>query len=157
MRDNLLENFSYFLFKIAKIVFKIALYFLIMYFIGIALFNFGNKLFHETAMDTNEPKEIIFEIKSDDSLSEVAKNLKEAGLIEDPFIFKFRATIYKTKLTPNIYSLKTSMTIKNMLDIFDSPTENYIVLRNEDEEEDVYQLSPEIDMEETSTDSEEEE
>lgn len=94
-------------------------------------------------MTNGEGEEIVFEIKNGDTVDDIAENLKTAGLIDDPFVFKFRAKIYKTNFTPNVYNLKTSMTIKNMLDIFDEQEQEYIVSTTESL--DVYQLSPEED------------
>lgn len=142
-KGNFLENFSYFLMGIAKFLFKLAIFLVIIYVIGIRLFGFGHRLFYERAIDSGDGKEIIFEIKKGEDVKKIADNLVDAKLIDDPLAFVFRAKIYKTKFTPNVYNLKTNMTIKNMLDIFDSPSEENIVkIENEGE---VYQLSPEED------------
>ena len=51
---------------------------------------------------------------------DIAKKLVGAGLIDDEIAFRFRSIIYKIKFAPGNYTLKTNMTIKNMLDIFDN-------------------------------------
>lgn len=141
MGNNLLENISYVFLRIAKIFIKIAIFFVVIYLIGMQLFKFGYRLFYERAVAEGEGTEVVFEIKNDDTVDMIADNLEKAGLIDDKLAFKFRAKIYKTDFTPNIYNLKTSMTIKNMLDIFDSPTNDNIVTTLSTE--DVFQLSPE--------------
>ncbi|MBR3288206.1 MAG: endolytic transglycosylase MltG [Lachnospiraceae bacterium] len=141
MNNNLLENISYVFVKIAKIFVKVALFFVIVYLIGMQLFKFGYRLFYERAVAEGEGTEVVFEIKNYDTVDMIADNLQKAGLIDDKLAFKFRSKIYKTNFTPNIYNLKTSMTIKNMLDIFDSPSNENIVVTLSTE--DVYQLSPE--------------
>lgn len=142
MRDSFLENFAYFMIKMAKFFVKLAIFCVVIYLLGMKLFAFGHRLFYEKAMDSEEGKEIVFEIKNDDTIDTVATNLKNAGLIDDPLVFKFRAKIYKTNLTPNVYNLKTTMTPKNILDIFDSPSEeNLAVIAKPDES--VYELAPE--------------
>lgn len=151
MGNNTLENLSYFFVKLAKFFVKLAIFFVVIYLIGIRLYSFGYKLFYEKAMTDGEGKEVVFEIKDNDTVDNIADNLKTAGLIDDTFVFKFRAKIYKTNFTPNVYNLKTSMTIKNMLDIFDNPSGDDIVLRNATE--DIYQLSPE-DNEEVEVETE---
>ena len=145
MHNETLEKLSYVFMKLAKFFVKLAIFFVVIYFIGIRLFNFGYKLFYESAMDKGEGKEIVFEIKDSDTVEDIAENLKNAGLIDDTLVFKFRAKIYKTNFTPNVYNLKTSMTIKNMLDIFDNPSEDNIVIKPATA--DIYQLSPEEDDE----------
>ena len=153
MKNRALEKLSYAFIRLAKFFVKLAIFVVVIYLIGIRLFNFGYRLFYERALDDGEGKEIVFEIKSDDSVDTIANNLKNAGLIDDTLAFKFRAKIYKTNFNPNIYNLKTSMTIKNMLDIFDEPSKNDIATTLESI--DVYQLSPEDEgeNEEESTDA----
>ena len=151
MVNNTLENLSYVFVKIAKFFVKLAIFFVVIYLIGIRLYNFGYKLFYEKAMTEGEGKEVVFEIKNNDSVEDIADNLKKVGLIDDPFVFKFRAKIYKTNLTPNVYNLRISMTIKNMLDIFDNPSGDDIVIQSATE--DIYQLSPE-DNEEVEVETE---
>lgn len=119
MRNNPLENLSKFMMALAKFFVKLAIFCVVIYFIGIRLFDFGHKLFYEKPVEEGQGREVVFEIKQGDSEEVVAENLKKAGLIEDTIVFRFRAKIYKKKLKPNTYTLKTSMTIKNMLDIFD--------------------------------------
>ena len=151
MGNNTLENLSYVFVKIAKFFVKLAIFFVVIYLIGIRLYNFGYKLFYEKAMTEGEGKEVVFEIKNNDSVEDIADNLKKVGLIDDPFVFKFRAKIYKTNFTPNVYNLNTGMTIKNMLDIFDNPSGDDIVIQSATE--DIYQLSPE-DNEEVEVETE---
>lgn len=143
MKNNTLENLSFIFVKLAKFFVKLAIFFVVIYLIGVRLFDFGYKLFYEKAMADGEGQEVVFEIKNGDTVDDIAENLKSAGLIDDPFIFKFRSKIYKTNFTPNVYNLRTSMTIKNMLDIFDEQEQEYIVSTTESF--DVYQLSPEED------------
>ena len=141
MNNNYLESISNFFMALAKFFVKLAIFCVVVYAIGIRLFNFGHRLFYEKAIDPDNVKEVVFEIKQDDTVDEIANNLKQAGLIDDIFVFKFRAKIYKIKFTPNTYNLNTSMNIKNMLDIFDSPSVENIV--STERNNDIYQLSPE--------------
>ena len=153
MKNNTLEKLSYLFLKIAKFFVKLAIFCVIIYFIGMQLFNLGHRLFYERALASDESgEEIVFEIKNGDTADVIANNLEKAGLIDDTLAFKFRAKIYKTNFTPNVYSLKTSMTIKNMLDIFDSPTSNDIIVTQGTDE--VYQLSPEEDLVEDTEETE---
>ena len=141
MSNNLLENISYGFLKVAKFFIKLAIFFVVIYFLGMQLFRFGYRLFYERAVAEGTGEEIVFEIKNDETVDEIANNLVKVGLIDDKLAFKFRAKIYKTDFTPNVYHLKTSMTIKNMLDIFDNPTVDDIVSTLSTD--DVFQLSPE--------------
>lgn len=141
MGNSVLENISYAFVKVAKFFVKLAIFCVVIYLLGMQLFKFGYRLFYERAVAEGDGEEIVFEIKNNESVDEIADNLEKAGLIDDKLAFKFRAKIYKTDFTPNVYNLKTSMTIKNMLDIFDSPSDDVVVTTLSTDE--VFQLSPE--------------
>ena len=143
MQNSFLENLSRVFVGLAKFFFKLAIFCVAIYLIGMRLFDFGHRLFYERAVSDGDGEVIVFEIKQGETAEEIAKNLEKAGLIDDTLAFKFRSKIYKTNFTPNVYNLKTNMTIKNMLDVFDSPTSDYINETTEVSE--VYQLSPEDD------------
>ena len=142
MRNVFLEKLSYGFVRVAKFFVKLAIFCVVIYLIGMRLFDFGHRLFYERAVDSGDGREVVFEIKNGDDADSIASGLKEVGLIDDTLAFKFRAKIYKTTFTPNVYNLKTNMTIKNMLDIFDDPTGDYIA-ETTSIEQDVYQLSAE--------------
>ena len=146
MGNDFLENLSVFFMKLATFFVKLAVFFIVIYLIGIRLFDFGHRLFYEKSLTSEEDAtQVVFEIKQEDTVDTIAENLEKAGLIDDKLAFKFRAKIYKTIFNPNVYNLNTSMTIKNMLDIFDSPTSENIVIETSDGE--VYQLASEEDDE----------
>ncbi|MBQ7743214.1 MAG: endolytic transglycosylase MltG [Lachnospiraceae bacterium] len=149
MYNNSLEKISRFFVGLAKFFLKLAVFFVVIYLIGIRLFDFGHRLFYERAIATGDGETIVFEIKQGEAVDEIAENLEKAGLIDDTLAFRFRAKIYETNFTPNVYNLNTNMTIKNMLDIFDSPTSDYI--NETTTSDDVYQLSPEDDVFEGET------
>lgn len=150
-QEDFLEKLSRFFMRLAKFFVKLAIFCVVIYVIGIQLFNLGHRLFYERAIDEENGKEIVFEILKTDDVDTIAKNLENVGLIDDTLAFKFRSKIYKTNFTPNSYTLKTSMTIKNMLDIFDHPSEDVIVKKSDDKE---YAVGAEGDEEEILESSE---
>lgn len=153
MGNDFLEKLSIFFMKLATFFIKLAIFFVVIYLIGIRLFDFGHHLFYERSLTSEEnATQVTFEIKQDDTVDIIADNLEKAGLIDDKLAFKFRAKIYKTVFNPNVYNLNTGMTIKNMLDVFDSPTSENIVI--ETSAGDVYQLASEEDEEESVAESE---
>lgn len=133
--------------KIAMTLLKITVFVIVVYFVGMKLYGVGYNLFYEKSMEKGQGTEIIFEIKHGDNVKTIAENLYNAKLIDDKLAFEFRAKIYKTNFKANTYVLNTNLTIKNMLDIFDSPTSENLLKETEDN---VYQLSPEGEEVETS-------
>lgn len=150
-QEDFLEKLSRFFMRLAKFFAKLAIFCVIIYVIGMQLFNLGHRLFYERAIDEENGKEVVFEILKTDDVDTIAKNLEESGLIDDTLAFKFRAKIYKTNFTPNSYTLKTNMTIKNMLDIFDHPSADVVVKKTDEKE---YAVGAEGDEEEIIENSE---
>lgn len=145
-----LVKLSKLILKISKQIFKFAIYVLIVFFIGVQFFNLGIRLFYERAVDTDNGKTIDFIINNGDDVKTIANNLYSVGLIDVTLVFRFRAYIYKIKFSPNVYSLKSTMTIKNMLDIFDDNDYIEITTTNniKENDEEQYGLSPEEEDEE---------
>lgn len=115
----MLEKFSKFLMRFAKKVLFFSVIVIITYFLGMRLFSIGRMLFFEYSIDNKPGRDVEFTITKDDNLDSIAEKLFDDGLIDNTTIFKFRAVGYKTTFTPNTYKLNTSMTIKNILTIFD--------------------------------------
>lgn len=141
MKISTFEKISYKFMGIAKFFLKFSIYILIIFLIGTQLFNIGIKLFKEESMSDDDTTNIVFEIKESDTLDEIATNMKNAGLIKDERIFKFRAKIYNTNFKPGTYNLNKTMTTRYMLDIFDSSETTTTTLTTTETEEEIY--SPE--------------
>ena len=140
---NSLEKVSFLMMKISKIALKIAVYIVVVSLIGGVVFNYGFKLFYEDAIDSNDKNPIVFTINLGDDVDTIAENLYNARLIEDKFVFKFRSMFYDTNFFANTYELNKSMTIKDMLDIFDNANSANVVESTKETEEEVYQLASE--------------
>ena len=70
-----IEKFTNSIVALAKIFAKLAIYFVIIYFVGSILFNQGYKLFYEYAVDPNDESYIEFNTSSGDSLEAVSDDL----------------------------------------------------------------------------------
>lgn len=117
--DRQFEKLSISFFRFAKKMSKFTIYSVIMFFIGSSVFNFGYRLFYERSIDKNNKTTIEYVLTENKTAEDIAKDLIALGIIDDELAFKFRAKIYKTKFNTGIYSLSQSMSIKNILDIFD--------------------------------------
>lgn len=129
--------------KISKIALKIAVYIVVVSLVGSVVFNYGFKLFYEDAVDANDKNPIAFTINLGDDVDTITDNLYDQGLIKDKFVFKFRAMFYDTNFFANTYELNKSMTIKDMLDIFDNVNSINVLETTKETEEEVYQLASE--------------
>lgn len=141
--NNPLTNFSILMINLAKFSVKLAIYVVVLFFVGSWLSGIGHKLFYEKAMTDDEKAESVeFTINYGDTVDDIANNLYNANLIDNKTVFKFRAFIYKTNFKPYTYELKPNMTIKHMLDIFDDTVIETTAAISETDEN-VFQLSPE--------------
>ena len=96
-----------------------ALVFFLMYEGVTKGYQFGHDVFSPEAISAAPGRDYSVLIKEGDSLSRVAKELEEAGLIRDRLVFMVQAKFYEYDLNPGAYVLNTSMTSKEMLQKID--------------------------------------
>lgn len=87
-------------------------------------YGYGHEIFAPTAMA--EPPGMDREIVIDkgESVSDVAKLLKEKGLIKDEMIIVLQAKLYEYEINPGSYTLNTSQNSKDMLKLIDAGGKN---------------------------------
>lgn len=92
--------------------------------IGRYCYDFGYRVFTETAMEETPGTDIVVQVTSDMSEYEIAKALEKDGLIRDAKLFyaQLKLSAYSGKLLPGTYTLNTSMTGKDMLVVMATDT-----------------------------------
>ena len=85
--------------------------------LGTFCYDFGYRVFTESAIDKKPGRDVVVSVSSDMSDLEVGSMLEEAGLIRDGKLFfaQLKLSAYSGKLQPGIYTLNTSMTGKEMI------------------------------------------
>lgn len=116
------------LFSFIKIAFSVMVVLLIVYFtvhMGKTGYEYGYRIFTETAMDKAPGKDVLVQVKPDMSNRQIAALLEEKGLIRDAklFTFQLKLSAYSHSLKPGVYTLNTSMTPKELM-IAMSPEES---------------------------------
>lgn len=78
-------------------------------------YEFGYRIFTESAQEEAPGKDVVVLIRSDMSKQDVAQLLTDKGLVSDPLLFlvQYRLTSYD-KIVPGTYTLNTSMTVHDM-------------------------------------------
>ncbi len=95
-----------------------ALIIIALYDTGVKGFEFGQSIFSQTAVASEaNGKDMIVIVEEDASEADVAKLLENKGLIEDYKVFWIQAKLYNATLYPGTYTLNTSMTSEEMLQI----------------------------------------
>jgi UPF0755 protein len=80
-------------------------------------YEFGYRVFTESAIDEAPGKDVMVLVKEDMSQKEIAEMLEEKGLIRDSrlFLLQLKLSAYSGKLIPGVYTLNTAMEPKEMM------------------------------------------
>ena len=121
--------------KLNKVIFKfVSLSFSILVILLVVLglvelgsfcYDFGYRVFTETPVDEEPGRDVVVQITSDMSESEIGDMLEEEGLIRDGKLFyaQLKLSAYSGDLVPGIYTLNTSMNGKDMILVMATGTE----------------------------------
>ena len=80
-------------------------------------YSFGHGIFYAPAMEEEPGTEKSVRLDGDESVEEVGKILKKAGLIRDPRAFTIQAKCYGYEVKAGTYELNTSKDSKELIDI----------------------------------------
>lgn len=101
-----------------------ALVIIVLYHTGVKGFEFGQSIFSQKAVASEaNGKDMIVIVEEDASESDVAKLLEDKGLVADDKVFWIQAKLYEAELYPGTYTLNTSMTSEEMLQILSAKPE----------------------------------
>lgn len=80
-------------------------------------YDYGYRLFTETAVDEAPGTDILVQIKQETSNWQVGKLLEQKGLVRDGKLFylQLKTSAYSKSIKPGVYTLNTSMTPKEMM------------------------------------------
>ena len=111
-----------FLVSIISILFRIFLVILALYYVskaGKTAYNLGYRVFAEPAVSSGTGIDITVTIPEGSGASEIGEILAGKGLIRDASLFKYqeRLSAYHGKLQSGVYTLKTSMTAEEMMEV----------------------------------------
>lgn len=91
----------------------------------LAAYDYGYRIYSEPPMAEGDGVDIVVTIPMGSSVAETGELLKGYGLIRDDklFILQERLSDYHDKLEPGTYTLNTSMTAEEMMEVM-APTAN---------------------------------
>ncbi len=89
---------------------------ILLWKLGGKAYEFGFRIFTEPPMSEAPGRDIQVTVSKSDGTKEVAKMLKEKGLIRDTTLFRIqeKVSMYDGKIHPGIFTLNTSMTAEEM-------------------------------------------
>lgn len=85
--------------------------------VGTYCYDFGYRIFTEEAIDEEPGRDVVIQITDDMSGMDIAKELKDKGLIQDARLFyvQLKVSAYSKKINPGVYTLNTSMQARDMM------------------------------------------
>lgn len=107
----------------------IALLFVLIIFgvvrLSVAAYSMGYRILTEEPMDKAPGRDVIVEVEKGVSPLKLGKNLEEKGLIRNAYLFviQMKLSAYANKVQPGVYTLSTSQTAREMLQIMSTVTE----------------------------------
>ena len=97
---------------------RIILYGLVLIVTGArSAYSFGHGIFYAPAMEAEPGTEKSIKLDGDESVEEVGKILKKAGLIRDARTFTIQAKCYGYEVNAGTYELNTSKDSKELINI----------------------------------------
>ena len=103
-------------YSVVKIV-VIILVIMVVYRLGSMAYSYGERILGEPPMESAPGTDIVITVGSEDSVRDIADNLKAAGLIRDAglFVLQERLAGYKEGVKAGTYTLNTSMTPEELI------------------------------------------
>ena len=108
------------LFKFIKIGFTIMIILIVLlatFYLSRTGYDYGYRLFTETAVEETPGTDVLVQIKQETSNWQIGKLLEQKGLVRDSslYVAQYYLSAYVNDLLPGTYTLNTSMTTKEML------------------------------------------
>lgn len=103
-------------------VLKVAIAVLIIAFVyrgAVVAYDYGYRVFQETPVEASPGTDVTVEITVGKSVLQIGEVLESKGLIRDAKLFYVQNLLshYKDKLKPGQYTLNTSMSMQEMMEI----------------------------------------
>ncbi len=99
-----------------------------LYQLGLHSYDYGYRIFTEPAVTSGDGRDRLVQVKSSMSAGDIGEILEEKGLIRDKWLFvlQLKLSEYSDGLKPGRYTLNTSMTIQEMMQVMsgEDETEN---------------------------------
>lgn len=104
----------------------------LLYEIGVKSYHYGYRVFTDPAMSYGEGTDKLVQVSEHMTDGDIAERLEEKGLIRDKWLFLLRLKLSDCAdgIEPGRYTLNTSMTISEILQVFAGEAEEEDVLEN---------------------------
>ena len=104
------------------IIYAIAI--LLIYEGSVKGYEFGHEIFYASSMEEAPGRDMEINVEAGISVSSVGKELEKDGLINNRYSFIIQAMVYEYEIQPGVYTLNTSMTSREILDVLSTASES---------------------------------
>ncbi|MBU5472544.1 endolytic transglycosylase MltG [Roseburia sp. MSJ-14] len=103
---------------ILNILMMVLVVFVVIQLAAVA-YNLGYRVFTEPAMDESPGRDVMVEVDQNMSDWDLGIELEEKGLVENHLLFtiQLKLSSYKKDIKPGLYTLNTSMTAKELMQV----------------------------------------
>lgn len=103
---------------ILNILMMVLVVFVVIQLASVA-YNLGYRVFTEPAMDESLGRDVMVEVDQNMSDWDLGIELEEKGLVENHLLFtiQLKLSSYKKDIKPGLYTLNTSMTAKELMQV----------------------------------------
>ncbi len=88
-----------------------------LYQLGLDSYSYGYRVFAEPAVTSGKGTDRLVQLTEFMSDSDIGKVLEEKGLVRDNRLFVLQLKLYGGRLVPGFYTLNTSMTAQEMMQV----------------------------------------
>lgn len=104
------------------IIYAIAI--LLIYEGAVKGYEFGHEIFYASSVEEAPGRDMEINVEAGTSVSSVGKELEKDGLINNRYSFIIQAMVYKYEIQPGVYTLNTSMTSREILDVLSTTSQS---------------------------------
>lgn len=90
-----------------------------LYEAGMRSYNFGYRVFTEPPIEQGDGRDKLVHVRNSMDAPAIGELLQEKGLVRDKWLFvlQLKFSEYNRKIQPGIYTLNTSMTAQEMMEV----------------------------------------
>ena len=93
--------------------------------VGTTAYDIGYRVFTEKPVDNAPGRDVVVEVTSEMSALSLGTVLEEKGLVDNAYLFviQMKLSAYAKKVKPGLYTLNTSQTAREMLQVMSAEPE----------------------------------
>lgn len=114
--------------RIVSISFSVLVFIVVvygLYQVGLHAYSYGYRIFTEPAVSSGNGRDRLVQVRNSMDASDIAELLENKGLIRDKWLFVLQLKLleYDDRLVPGHYTLNTSMTAREMMEVMSGAQE----------------------------------